>query len=80
MISSRLFNLKKNKVLPCTIYWLCYNKNVSHVRGVDRMDAKRKTVLFPRALLDKIEKYMEDNHIITFTSATLELIRKGLDK
>lgn len=38
-----------------------------------------KLIKFPAELVDRIEQYKEDNHLSTFTSALLELIRKGLD-
>ena len=39
-----------------------------------------KLIQFPVELVEKIEKYREENHLSTFTSALFELIRKGLEK
>ena len=37
-----------------------------------------KLIKFPADLVDKIEKYQEENHLSSFSAAVYELIRKGL--
>lgn len=40
----------------------------------------RKNFNLPETIVGAIEKYQYDNGITSFTSAMLELIRKGLEK
>ena len=39
-----------------------------------------KLINFPEQLVEEVNKYQEENGIATFTAATLELVRKGLNK
>lgn len=43
------------------------------------MKTKRMTFLIPLDLLEEIKKFMKENYITTFTSAIIELIRRGLE-
>lgn len=42
------------------------------------MEIIRKTMTFPKSLLDEVERYQKENMIPSFTAAMQELIRKGL--
>ena len=44
-----------------------------------KMKTTRKSLLFPDALLEEVEKFMKDNYITTFTVAIIELVRRGLE-
>lgn len=44
------------------------------------MKYARKTFNIPIAIVTAIQNYQKENAISTFTSAMLELIRKGLQK
>lgn len=39
-----------------------------------------KTIRFPEELEKKITHYQKENELSTFTTAVMELIRKGLEK
>lgn len=43
------------------------------------METIRKTMNFPKALVDAVATYQKENMLPTFTAAMQELIRKGLD-
>lgn len=43
------------------------------------MQTIKKTINFPKPLIDAITKYQKENMIPTFTAAMQELIRKGLE-
>lgn len=43
------------------------------------MESKRKQMIFPVAIIEKVEEYQQRHHIKNFTAAVLELIRKGLE-
>lgn len=43
------------------------------------MSQVRKLIGFPSGLIDRIEKYREDNYIQHFTQAVVNLILKGLE-
>lgn len=43
-------------------------------------EKKQKPINFPLKLHQQIEKYQTDNGLSSFTAATLELVRKGLEK
>ena len=43
------------------------------------METTRKTMNFPKALIDAITTYQKVNMLPTFTAAMQELIRKGLE-
>jgi len=43
------------------------------------MQTIKKTINFPKALVEVITKYQKENMLPTFTSAMQELIRKGLE-
>ena len=40
----------------------------------------RKNFNLPEGIIEEVEKYRIENSITSFTSAMLELIRKGLEK
>lgn len=42
------------------------------------MKTFRKQILFPKQMIKEIEEYRDNNMFTTFTSALLDLIRKGL--
>lgn len=44
------------------------------------MKLVRKTFNFPEGIVEAIGEYQRENMMPTFTSALLELIRKGLQK
>ena len=48
-------------------------------RGGATMETIRKTMNFPKALIDAITTYQKVNMLPTFTAAMQELIRKGLE-
>ena len=39
-----------------------------------------KTIRFPKEIEKKITQYQKENELSTFTTAVMELIRKGLEK
>jgi hypothetical protein len=43
------------------------------------MKATRQTLTIPDVIKNKVEEYQETNGIPTFTTALLELVRKGLE-
>lgn len=43
------------------------------------METIRKTMNFPKALVDAVTAYQKENMLPTFTAAMQELIRKGLE-
>ena len=43
------------------------------------MESKRKQMIFPVAIIEKVEEYRQRHYIKNFTAAVLELIRKGLE-
>lgn len=43
------------------------------------METIRKTMNFPKALIEAINEYQKENMLPTFTAAMQELIRKGLE-
>jgi len=43
-------------------------------------DKERVEIRMPKVLLEKVDKYQDDNAISTRTAALLELVRKGLEK
>lgn len=43
------------------------------------MKKVRKTLDFPDDLIKEVEKFMKENYMTTFTSAVIELIRRGLE-
>ena len=43
------------------------------------METTRKTMNFPKALIDAITTYQKVNMLPTLTAAVQELLRKGLD-
>lgn len=43
------------------------------------MTKTRKTLELPTDLVKEIAKYQKENYITTFTSAIIELIRRGLE-
>ncbi len=44
-----------------------------------KVERERLEIRIPVGILEKIDKYQEENDIPTRTSAVLELIRKGLN-
>lgn len=44
------------------------------------MNKIAKTIRFPKELEAKITEYQKRNELSTFTTAVMELIRRGLDK
>lgn len=51
------------------------------MKGGDEMvKIIKKTINFPLPIVEKVKEYQEANMLTTFTSALLELVRKGLDK
>ena len=49
-------------------------------KGGDYMKFIRKNFNLPEVIVEEVEKYRMENSITSFTSAMLELIRKGLEK
>lgn len=45
-----------------------------------RNDKERVEIRMPKSILEKVDKYQEENGVPTRTAAILELLRKGLDK
>jgi len=43
------------------------------------MQTTKKTINFPKVLVEAITEYQKENMIPTFTTAMQELIRKGLE-
>ena len=43
------------------------------------MQTIKKTINFPKALVEVITEYQKENMLPTFTAAMQELIRKGLE-
>ena len=43
-------------------------------------DKERVEIRMPKAILEKIDQYQQDNGISTRTATILELLRKGLEK
>ena len=46
--------------------------------GVIKLDTIDKLIRIPVELHKEILRYQEDNHIVRYTAALLELVRKGL--
>lgn len=44
------------------------------------MERVSKLIIFPKDLVESIEKYQKENYISSFAEAVYELIRKGLEK
>lgn len=44
------------------------------------MENVRKTLMLPKDILDRIERYRKDNYLGSFTNATIQLIIKGLER
>ena len=44
------------------------------------MKRVRKTLEFPAELIEEITKFQKENYMTTFTSAIIELVRRGLKK
>ena len=49
-------------------------------KGGNHMKFIRKNFNLPEVIVEEVEKYRMENSITSFTSAMLELIRKGLEK
>ncbi|MBS7345957.1 MAG: hypothetical protein KIG60_09985 [Caryophanon sp.] len=45
-----------------------------------KVDKERVELRFPKTILEKVDRYQEENSISTRTATILELIRKGLEK
>ncbi|MCE7794913.1 ribbon-helix-helix domain-containing protein [Salipaludibacillus sp. CUR1] len=43
-------------------------------------DKERVEIRMPKAILEKVDKYQEENGIPTRTATILELLRKGMEK
>lgn len=42
------------------------------------MENVRKTLILPKDILDRIEKYRKENYLGSFTNTVIQLIIKGL--
>ena len=56
------------------VYIRFNKKEVNHMKFI------RKNFNLPESIVEEVEKYRMENSITSFTSAMLELIRKGLQK
>lgn len=43
------------------------------------MENVRKTLILPKEILDRIEKYRKKNYLGSFTNTVIQLIIKGLE-
>ena len=43
------------------------------------MENIRKTLILPKDILDRIEKYRKENYLGSFTNTVIQLIIKGLE-
>ena len=43
------------------------------------MGKTRKTLELPTEMIKEIEKFQKENYMTTFTSAIIELVRRGLE-
>ena len=56
-----------------------YNKLKLIKEEVLQVGKTRKTLELPTEMIKEIEKFQKENYMTTFTSAIIELVRRGLE-